>query len=74
MTTKTYAVDGMTCGGCVSSLTRALESALPGLEVTVSLAPGEVRVAGDHDAALVEQTVLDAGFELADVGRAALSS
>jgi copper chaperone len=60
--TKTYRVDGMTCGGCVASLTRALRAALPGLEVEVTLAGGLVRIQGAHAVARVERAVSDAGF------------
>jgi copper chaperone len=60
--TKTYRVDGMTCGGCVASLTRALQHALPGLGIEVTLEGGLVRVQGSHDAAKVEQAVSAAGF------------
>jgi len=59
----TYKVEGMTCGGCVKSLTAALEEALPGLAVSVELEGGLVRVDGDHEAKTVEQAVDDAGFD-----------
>lgn len=60
--TTTYRVDGMTCGGCVAALTRALQEALPGLAIEVKLEGGLVRVAGAHDAATVEKAVAEAGF------------
>ncbi|MFT7621586.1 MAG: copper chaperone [Myxococcota bacterium] len=62
--TTTYGVDGMTCGGCVGSLTRALETALPGHEVNVQLEGGQIQIGGDHDPAQVARAVADAGFEL----------
>ena len=62
METTTYRVDGMTCGGCVAALTRALQKALPGLEIEVKLEGGQVRVAGAHDPATVEKAVEEAGF------------
>ena len=62
MDTKTYRVDGMTCGGCVASLTRALQSALPGLQIDVTLDGGLVRIDGAHDVAKVEQAAAAAGF------------
>jgi copper chaperone len=61
---KTYRVDGMTCGGCVASLTRALQNALPGLQIEVTLDGGLVRVHGTHDVAKVQQPVSAAGFTL----------
>ena len=62
MQTKTYHVEGMTCGGCVASLTRALEVALPGLRIEVKLEGGEVRVEEPHDVAKVAAAVADAGY------------
>jgi len=63
--TTTYKVEGMTCGGCVKSLTTALEEALPSAKIAVQLEGGLVRVEGDHEAKTVEQTVDDAGFDFA---------
>ena len=59
----TYKVDGMTCGGCVSSVERALSAALPAAQIEVSLEAGEVRVEGDHEASAVKTAVEDAGFD-----------
>ena len=62
MDSKTYRVDGMTCGGCVASMTRALKNVLPNQEIEVTLQGGLVRVDGDHDPKKVEQAADDAGF------------
>ena len=62
MDTKTYRVQGMTCGGCTAALTRALQAVLPGLQIQVTLEGGLVRIEGPHDATKVEQAVSDAGF------------
>ena len=59
----TYKVDGMTCGGCVGSVQRALNAALPETQVQVSLEKGEVNIAGAHDADAVKTAVEDAGFD-----------
>ena len=59
----TYKVNGMTCGGCVSSVTKALQLAAPGASVEVSLEPGTARVQGDHDEAVVRKAIEDAGFD-----------
>ena len=59
----TYKVDGMTCGGCVGSVERALSAALPAARIEVSLEAGEVRVEGDHEASAVKSAVEDAGFD-----------
>ena len=58
----TYKVDGMSCGGCAASLTRALKAAAPDLRCEVRLDPGGVRVEGAHDPKVIEQAVTDAGF------------
>ena len=69
-TTSTYAVTGMTCGHCVSSVTEEL-SALPGVqEVTVDLdAGGTSRVSVVSAAPLAESDVRaaieEAGYQLA---------
>ena len=59
-------IDGMTCGGCVRSVTNALQAA-PGVsKVEVQLDGGLARV--DYDPAVTSPTVLvelvdDIGFE-----------
>ena len=59
----TYKVNGMTCDGCVRSLTKALEAALPGRRIKVVLAEGHAVVDGEPDDAKVQQAVEDAGFD-----------
>lgn len=58
-------INGMTCGGCVNSVTRVLQS-VPGVhEVNVSLAPPQAVIRYDASAATPEQfarAVADAGF------------
>ena len=58
-------VTGMTCGGCVNSVTRVL-TALPGVQsAEVTLTPGQARVSYDPtrvDRAAMVQAVVDAGF------------
>ena len=60
---KEYGVGGMTCGGCVRSVTDALERALPGRAIAVDLARGVVRVDGPHDEGAVQRAVEAAGFD-----------
>lgn len=57
----TVSVGGMTCGGCASSVTRALEAA--GFEVhAVSLEKETATMSdGDRDAAI--KAIQDAGFD-----------
>lgn len=62
-TEQTYQVEGMTCGGCASSVTKAIENLGP-LKVDVNLESGAVKVKGEHDPAAVKQAVEDAGFDV----------
>ena len=68
MTTVTLKVDGMTCGGCVASVTRVLRT-LPGVnDVAVTLRPGEARVEYDPartDVAALKAAVQGAGYDVA---------
>jgi copper chaperone len=58
-------VDGMTCSGCVRSVTKALTK-VPGVSnVDVSLEDGVARVQFDGrvaDRAVIRKAVLDAGY------------
>ncbi|MDP2808872.1 MAG: cation transporter [Rhodocyclaceae bacterium] len=68
METTTIKVSGMSCGGCVKSVTKVLTE-LPGVaKAEVILQPGEARV--EYDASQVTreamaQAIADAGFEAA---------
>ncbi len=67
METITMNVKGMTCGGCVASVTRVLK-AVPGVaDVAVTLQPGVAKVT--YDAAQTgtpafKTAIEDAGFEV----------
>ena len=67
METTTIKVSGMTCQGCVRSVTRVLQ-AVPGVEaVDVSLEKGEAALRYDSaqaGAAQFRKAVEDAGFEV----------
>ncbi len=68
MTQWEIEVEGMTCGGCASSVRRALEAAAPGARVDVDLAGHRARVVGaDVDPDALKEAVLDAGFEVRGV-------
>ena len=58
-------VTGMTCGGCVNSVTKVL-TALPGVQsADVTLTPGQARVIYDParvDRIAMVQAIVDAGF------------
>ena len=62
-------VTGMTCGGCVNSVTRVL-TALPGVQTAeVTLNPGQARVvvdAAQTDRDALVRAIVDAGFGVAD--------
>lgn len=69
MSEITLTVTGMTCGGCVNSVTKVL-TALPGVQsADVTLTPGQARVTYDParvDRAAMTQAVVDAGFGIGD--------
>jgi copper chaperone len=67
METITMNVKGMSCGGCVASVTRVLK-AVPGVdEVSVTLNPGAAKVTydpGRADAARLKSAIEDAGYDV----------
>jgi copper chaperone len=65
----TFKVDGMTCGHCVRTVTRALTK-VPGVErvLEVNLERGEARVEGAPDTAAVLAALRDEGFEATPSG------
>ncbi len=65
MQTQTLNVTGMTCGGCVSNVTKALKSLAGVGEVKVSLADGQAVVhyeEGQTTPTQLERAVIGAGF------------
>ncbi|MEO8566383.1 MAG: cation transporter [Betaproteobacteria bacterium] len=68
MTTVTLKVEGMSCGGCVASVTRVL-TALPGVsDATVSLQGGTAQVSFDEarvNPAALRAAIESAGYEVA---------
>ena len=68
METITMNVQGMTCQGCVGSVTRVLK-ATPGVQdARVTLAPGRAEVTYDPartDAAALRTAIEDAGYAVA---------
>ncbi|MFO1313142.1 MAG: heavy-metal-associated domain-containing protein [Burkholderiales bacterium] len=67
MESITMNVQGMTCGGCVASVTRVLK-AVPGVaDVAVTLTPGTAKVTFDPaktGAPALKSAVEDAGFDV----------
>jgi copper chaperone len=68
METTTLNIRGMTCGGCVASVSRVLK-AVPGVtDVVVALEPGTARVTFDPARtakATLAAAVEEAGFDVA---------
>jgi copper chaperone len=67
METVTLKVEGMTCGGCVASVTRVLK-AVPGVDsVDVKLQPGQATVRYDASKVAVPRlkaAIEDAGYDV----------
>ena len=61
--TTTYDIGGMSCGGCVNAVKRALETTLVDVRVDVDLESQRVTVTGDHQPTDVRDAIVDAGFE-----------
>ncbi|WP_432720170.1 heavy-metal-associated domain-containing protein [Jeongeupia wiesaeckerbachi] len=60
-------IDGMSCGGCVASVTRAVQAVEGVKAVNVSLAPSLAKVdfdGADTDAAEIERAIEDAGYDI----------
>ncbi|MCW8889386.1 MAG: heavy-metal-associated domain-containing protein [Sedimenticola sp.] len=66
---KTYIVEGMSCGGCASSVEQAIKAVAQQASVDVKLEGGLVTVSGVEDDAMVQQAVEDAGFTYAGVAQ-----
>jgi copper chaperone len=56
-------VDGMTCGGCVQAVTRAVQRLDPAAAVDVDLAHGRARIVTTAQAVEVAQALSRAGYE-----------
>jgi copper ion binding protein len=68
MSTSTYAVEGMTCGHCVSAVSTEVGQ-VPGVsDVKVDLETGQVTVTADGtvDEAAVRAAVAEAGYQVVD--------
>jgi len=58
-----FTVEDMTCGGCVASITRALQAADPQAQIAVDLAHHLVSIEpAAADARALEAAIRDAGF------------
>jgi copper chaperone len=67
METTTLKIGGMTCQGCVASVTRVLEAVNGVSDAQVSLEANEARVtydAGKTSLAALSQAIEDAGYDV----------
>jgi copper chaperone len=67
MRAETLKVDGMTCGGCVNAVTKALKAVDGVRDIVVTLEPGEARIEFDERATSLEQlnaAVQEAGYQV----------
>lgn len=67
MSETTIPVEGMTCGGCVGSIERALRAVDGVTQVAAVLSPGQVTVSyepGRVDVDDLVQAITDAGYDV----------
>ena len=63
-TEKTFTIQGMSCGGCVNSLTRVLKS-VPGIEpIKIEVGKAQLRLDERVTSQAVKDAVERAGFEV----------
>jgi len=61
---KTFIIKGMSCGGCVNSLTRVLKT-VPGLEpLKIEVGKAQLRLDERVTSQIVKDAVARAGFEV----------
>lgn len=59
-----FIVNGMTCGGCVRAVTTAIRNVDRDASVDVDLAGRKVSVQSEADAASIEASIADAGYDV----------
>jgi copper chaperone len=64
-------VEGMTCGHCVSAVTRAVKTVDPEANVQVDLGTGRVRVDGRSSADALGKAIAEAGYPASPAGEQA---
>jgi copper chaperone CopZ len=63
MSTITYTVQGMTCGGCAKKVASAVQGVVPGAATDVDLPTGTLTVTGEGlDEAAITSAVREAGY------------
>ena len=60
---QTFKVDGMTCGGCVGAVTRAVQAVDKDAKVEVDLATKTVKVDSKVSPLQIIDVITNAGFE-----------
>jgi len=66
MITETYRVTGMTCGGCVRHVDKALRHTPGVTEVAVDLASGTAKVTGTATFEALAAAVAEAGYQMTE--------
>ena len=67
-TDKTFTISGMSCGGCVNSLTRVLKT-VPGIEpLKIEVGTAHLRLDDRATVQAVREAVARAGFEVTSEG------
>ena len=61
---QTLKVSGMTCGGCVASVKKALADLAGGTPVKVDLQTGQVEIPDNIDKARAIAAIEDAGYDV----------
>lgn len=64
-----FHIKNMSCGGCVRSVTKAVQSVDPAATVTPDLTQRNVEVASDLPREVLEAALAKAGYPAAQVGR-----
>ncbi len=64
MSTQTYRITGMTCGGCARHAEKALRSVAGVAVVTIDLAQGTAMVEGEASQEALAASVAAAGYQL----------
>ncbi|WP_294033282.1 heavy-metal-associated domain-containing protein [uncultured Moraxella sp.] len=70
MTTKTFNISGMTCGGCTASVQKALQAVDGVQSISVSLENQQAVISFDEAIVSVQalsETIEDAGFDVSAV-------
>lgn len=62
-----YRVEGMTCGHCVSTITKAILATDRDAKVETDLATKSVKVESNENAEAIRQAIVEAGYSVASV-------